>query len=45
MLTPLSIFTIDLRYVNFTLIWPFKKEYRAQNNKGTFEIVVGIEKI
>ena len=45
MLTPLGIFTIDLSYVNFTLIWLFKKEYRVQNNKSAFEIVVGIEKI
>lgn len=45
MLTLPGIFTVDLRYVNFTLMWLSGKEYRAQNSKSTFEIVVGIEKI
>lgn len=42
---PLGIFTVDLRYVNLTLIWLLRKEHEAQNSKSTFEIVAGIENI
>lgn len=42
---PLGIFTVDLRYVNFTLIPLLRKEYDAQNSKSTSETVAGIENI